>query len=652
MSKIIRKMSQLFSGSLGMFGGVKPDEPLAGKLRAAQIATIVRNTPWIMGANVVNAVIFLTAYLHSQYHVVAVVWTFWMLSISLYFYLRHRNVRTLPPPTSVSVRAIHKVTLNAFIIGCLWAVVPIAFLEGGSGTSQMVIVALVTGMACGGALSLSSVPIAAISFMIPVFASGSLAFARFDSFLFFLISSLMTVYLFMLLRSIVTYANQFAQRFVSEMSHEEAAYTDLLTGLPNRLAFEKQMEEVLYGARRYGDQFAIMLLDLDRFKEINDTFGHSAGDDFLVETAERLKLCLRDGDILARISGDEFVVIASKVAESGHALALADRLMRALDRPVQLRGVDVQGSVTIGIALVPSDGIVCTDLMKKADEALYKAKNACRGTCQFYNQHDENRALLQKELANDLRHAISNDQLNLVFQPIMNAKDGSISAFEALLRWSHPERGVIPPDEFIPLAEKSGLIHELGEWAISRAVREASLWPDHIRVAINISPVQFRTLELISIVARVIKKYRIDPARIELEITESLVLSNIERAETILQRLSEMGVKIALDDFGTGFSSLSYLVRLPLDRLKIDRSFIRELPASRTCAKLVRGIVGLAEQFELELVAEGVETHEQLSFLRDFKIGEIQGYVISHPLDRETLPDFLKITNACTVRAA
>lgn len=642
MEQIRRHISLLFSGSLAPFGGPILAEPMAGKLRAAQVATIARNTPWIMAANVINSVIFLISYLYSHYHVAAVVWAFLTLATSLYFYLRHRTVRYMPPPASVSIRAIYKVTGNAFVIGCLWAIVPIIFLEGGSGSSQLIIVALVTGMVCGGALSLSSVPVAAIAFMVPIFIASGVAFARFDIFLFLLISGLMIVYLSMLLRSIVTYATQFADRFVSEMSHEEAAYTDSLTGLPNRLAFEKHLEEALYGARRYGDQFALMLLDLDRFKQINDTFGHAAGDEFLIETSARLKLCLRDGDLLARISGDEFVVIANKVSESGHALALADRLMRAFERPINLRGMEVQGSVTIGIALVPSDGLVRGQVIKKADEALYKAKSMQRGTCQFYNSSDENRALLQKELLSDLRHALANNELSLVFQPIMRVQDGSISAFEALLRWSHPDRGTVPPDEFIPLAEKSGLIHDLGEWVISQAAYQVSLWPKHVRVAINISPVQFRTLELVSVVERAIGKYHIDPGRLELEITESVVLADVERAEAVLVRLREMGVGIALDDFGTGYSSLSYLVRLPLNRIKIDRSFVKELPASAVCTKLVKGIVGLAEQFELELVAEGVETLEQLRFLSIFKIEEMQGYGISKPLKADVVLNFLR----------
>jgi len=477
---------------------------------------------------------------------------------------------------------------------------------------------------------------------LPIFFACAYAFARMNTLSFWLVCGLMVMYFAVLMRAIVVYANQFAERFLSELDNEMAARTDGLTSLPNRNAFEKEFDLKARRAARYGEKFAVYFIDLDRFKDINDNFGHEGGDEFLIEVANRLRLCTREIDFVTRFAGDEFAVLASGIEEATQALVVAERLLKAFESPFKIQNVSIQGSATIGIAMIPSDGLDRTEIMRKADEALYNAKNKRRGTFQFFDQDSENAALVKKDLVQDLREAIGNGEMRLTFQPVVDLRDNSITCFEALVRWKTPRRGEVSPAEFIPLAEKAGLIHDIGEWVIVNALKEAVRWPDHIRVAINVSAVQFRTLEIVSVVERALATTGVDPARVEFEITESVVLADVDRAESVLRDLRNLGVSISLDDFGTGYSCLTYLLRLPIDRMKIDRSFVHEIPDSPDSCKIVRVIMGLAREFEIGVIAEGAETMEQIAFIRRHGITEVQGYAISKPLPASRVAAFIE----------
>jgi diguanylate cyclase (GGDEF)-like protein len=389
---------------------------------------------------------------------------------------------------------------------------------------------------------------------------------------------------------------------------------------------------VIDRVRRFGEMHSVLFLDLDRFKEINDTFGHGGGDEFLIQAASRLRVSVRDVDFVTRISGDEFAIILSGAGGSETVADVAERIQRNFGIPFRIQEHSVPGSVTIGIAMLPADGTDAETILQKADEALYAAKRNQRGTYRFCGLQDDEKIAHRNILLRELKKAIAHETFHLEFQPTMDVDNGLTTGFEALLRWNHPELGLVAAAEFIPLAEEAGLIHELGEWVIRKAIDEAATWPEHLRVAINVSSVQFRTLEIPALIERCIGKTDISADRIEIEVTESMILADIERANVALSKLRQIGVRIALDDFGKGYSSLVHLIRLPIDRIKIDQFFVGQLETSDECKKMVRAIVRLARELKINATAEGVETEAQLSFLKSAGCREAQGYFISHPV--------------------
>ena len=406
------------------------------------------------------------------------------------------------------------------------------------------------------------------------------------------------------------------------------AHFDGLTDLPNRILFRVRLEQALE-ALQPGEQLAVHYIDIDEFKSVNDALGHPIGDELLKGVADRLRGCLGDTDVAARLGGDEFAVIQTAIKDRSETTRLVDEIHSAIRQPFDCMGHLITTDASIGIALAPGDGVDLDQLLKNADLALYGAKADGRRTYRFFEAGMDHRAKVRRSLELDLRQAISDGSLETYYQPVVNLEDGKISSCEALLRWRHPERGMISPAEFIPIAEDSGLINQLGLWVLNTACAEAATWPDHVRVAVNVSPVQFRSPALALNVAAALAACGLPASRLELEITEAVLIRDDEAALDMLHQLRKLGVRIALDDFGTGYSSLSYLQRFPFDKIKIDRSFIRDLAGSGASSSIVQAVVNIAAASDMTTTAEGVETEQQRNLLYILGCTEMQGYLFS-----------------------
>jgi diguanylate cyclase (GGDEF)-like protein len=435
------------------------------------------------------------------------------------------------------------------------------------------------------------------------------------------------------------------KRTESQLNH--IALHDDLTSLPNRLMFNRRLDHSLGRHRRAGTAMAVLFMDLDRFKVINDSLGHAIGDDLLCQVADRLRAQCRDGDTMARIGGDEFAVLMENHDSLTDVSACGRRLVEELSAPYILHGKDCRVTVSIGISIFPADGSDSQALIKAADVAMYRAKETGRNNFLYYSPQMNVHTLERLELESDLRHALEQGELLLHYQPKVELATGRISGIEALLRWKHPIRGLVPPKEFIPLAEETGLIVPIGEWVLATACAQTKAWQDeghaNINVAVNLSARQFADPMLLPKLTRIIRDSGLHPSMLELEITESMVMSHGESAVAVLESLKSIGVQIALDDFGTGYSSLAYLKRFPIDTVKIDRSFIQDIPADSDDKKITRAIIAMAHSMRLKVVAEGVETAEQLSFLRTQRCDAVQGYILYRPLAGEAMAEVLEL---------
>jgi len=420
------------------------------------------------------------------------------------------------------------------------------------------------------------------------------------------------------------------ERHRAEESIAHMARHDALTQLPNRVLLREKMAEGLARVESSAESMAVFYLDLDNFKGINDTLGHPIGDKLLGAIAERIRFAVREGDTVARLGGDEFAILQCAASPEA-AAALARRLVEIISEPVEIDGQEINSGVSIGIALAPDDGHAADHLMKCADLALYRAKAEGRGTFRFFEPDMDARIQTRRALELDLRRALAAGEFTLAYQPQIHLASNELVAMEALLRWTSAERGSVPPCDFIPLAEEMGLIVPLGEWVLREACKEAARWPDPVKVAVNLSPVQFRNRGLVTTVTQALAAARLAPNRLELEITEAVLLQDDETIVSMLHQLRALGVRISMDDFGTGYSSLSYLRSFPFDKIKIDRSFIKDIDRNRDSAVIIRAIASLGTSLGIETTAEGIETVEQLDVVRRAGCTEMQGYLVSPP---------------------
>ena len=421
----------------------------------------------------------------------------------------------------------------------------------------------------------------------------------------------------------ITERKQAEQRLAFMAQH------DGLTGLPNRTLLRQRLDEILMHTRRSGDKAGVMVLGLDNFKAVNDSLGHAVGDKLLRGVARRLRSSLREEDAIARLNSDEFAIVHPGIARPEDAVLVARRLLAAIGEPYLLDGHSIVIGASIGIAMAPGDGDDSEKLLKNADMALSRAKVESRGTFSFFEPEMDARAQARRKIEIELRAAIQNDVLRPYYQPLVNLATGRIAGFEALVRWPDAERGLVPPSEFIPVAEETGLIHAIGTMMLRRACADAALWPDDVSVAVNLSPLQFRSGNLLSVVTEALKLAGLAPKRLELEITETLMLEKSDEVLATLHALRALGVRISMDDFGTGYSSLSYLRSFPFDKIKIDRSFVTDLDGNVEAQAIVRSIVSLGKGLGVIITAEGVETEGELRCLRNEGCDQAQGFLFS-----------------------
>ncbi|MBI2236614.1 MAG: EAL domain-containing protein [Magnetospirillum sp.] len=431
------------------------------------------------------------------------------------------------------------------------------------------------------------------------------------------------------------------ERKKTEERIKNLAYFDVLTGLPNRRLFTDRLQVAVANAHRHGQQLAIMFLDLDLFKRINDTLGHALGDMVLVETAKRLGLCVREGDTVARLGGDEFTILLPELAHVEDAAKLAERMIAHVKQPFMVDDHELYVTTSIGIAVYPDDGTTVDTLIKNADTAMYRVKDLGRNSYQLYTPAMNARSFERLAMESSLRHAVTRGEFMLAYQVKVDLARGQMSGVEALVRWNHPEMGLVPPMDFIPLAENMGLISEIGEWVLITACRQCRSWHDMglppVRMAVNVSALQFRETDVPAVVRRALDESGLDPRYLELELTETVLMQRVDEVVAVLKQLRTMGVTISIDDFGTGYSSLNYLKRMPIDSLKIDRSFVHDIMDDGDGAEIVATIINLAHNLKLKAVAEGVETAAQAEFLKARGCDEVQGYLISRPVSAEDL---------------
>ncbi|HEV8486079.1 MAG TPA: EAL domain-containing protein [Blastocatellia bacterium] len=444
------------------------------------------------------------------------------------------------------------------------------------------------------------------------------------------------------------------KRAEEQLLHD--AFHDALTGLPNRAWFIEQLQVALNRTKRHGDRmFAVLFLDLDRFKVINDSIGHMCGDQLLIAIARRLQACLRPDDIVARLGGDEFTILLSDLKDAGDAIVVAERIQKQVSRAFNLSGYETFTTGSIGIALSDSGYDSPEDLLRDADTAMYQAKALGKAQHVIFNAGMHARALHALRLETDLRRAIDRQEFFLQYQPIVSLTTGTLSGFEALIRWRHPQHGVVPPIDFISVAEETGLIIPIGQWVLREACSQMRRWQSQLSsaaplfISVNLSGKQFAHPGLTDQIIQTLQLTGLDPRALKLEITESVVMENVEATAGMLERLRSLGVELSIDDFGTGYSSLSYLHRLPIDTLKIDRSFVSRIGENNDNKEIVRTIVMLAHTLGKGVVAEGVETKDQLQHLRELKCDSAQGYLFSRPVDPDDALELVRSTSQCLI---
>ncbi|WP_370641103.1 EAL domain-containing protein [Brevibacillus sp. HD3.3A] len=430
----------------------------------------------------------------------------------------------------------------------------------------------------------------------------------------------------------------------SEELIHHLAYHDALTDLPNRRMYTQHLSREIMQAKRFQSNLAVLFLDLDRFKDVNDSFGHDVGDLLLVEAANRLKACLRPTDVVARLGGDEFTVLLSQLADREEAAALANQIMEALQRPFILQDHSFNMSCSIGIALYPQDGDNADDLLKRADTALYTVKSRGKNGYDFFDPTMEAKSLERILMENELRKAIEQEQFQIYYQPKIDIATDTLTGMEALVRWVHPELGVIPPNRFIPIAEETGMIIALGEWILRQACRQNKIWHDQgylLKVSVNLSARQIYQKDLVEMIKQILAETELAAEWLELEITESIFVK-MEEATAVLQQIRDIGIHISIDDFGTGYSSFSYIKSLPVDTIKIDASFIRDIHHNQESQAIVKAIVTIAQSLNMNVIAEGIELNDQAAALQQNGCDHGQGYLFSRPLATDDFERYLR----------
>lgn len=631
---------------------------------ADRVSLLFNSLPLALAGVLINSAILSAVQWRAVNQANVSIWFGLILAVSsfrlgLYYRFRHKADSTDAGPW------FKLFLIGVLCSGLLWGSAAYLLLPDNNPTHQLFVIFVLGGMSAGAVTTLAASLQAVLLFLLPAIGPLIVRLVQLDSPLSNVMAGMVALFLLMVSiaawrsRQLITESLRRRYRHErAEAAMEFQAYHDSLTELPNRRLLVQRLEQEISRSKRHQYFAAVLFIDIDRFKTINDSLGHSVGDSLLREVAMRLKSNVREEDTAARLGGDEFVIILSELGDNDTLVArktqrLAEKIENLLSEPYQIEGHTLHVTPSIGIAMFPVDDADAEEVLKQSDIAMYRAKQLGRNTIQFYLPAMQQAAKTRLDIENELRDAVERDEMELYFQPQLDA-DGRMVGAETLLRWNHPQRGMISPADFIPVAEDTGTILILGEWVLQRACLQLKSWMDTTTdealcafpcLAINVSPKQFRQQDFFQRVQHIIKHTGVDPRHIELELTEGMLIENIEDTAEKMAQLADLGIRLAIDDFGTGYSSLHYLTRLRLDRIKIDQSFVRDIPRARHSEVIVETIILMAKNLGLDVIAEGVETEAQLNFLKQRGCFTYQGYYFSKPLPRDAFQRYLR--NGC-----
>jgi diguanylate cyclase (GGDEF)-like protein len=530
---------------------------------------------------------------------------------------------------------------NGVLLGSIWGAVPAFLFANAPESGRDVIICLCAGMMGGGVLVLGSAPAAAIGMIVPLVIGSIVGLAHVPGREAALLILLVLSYALVLIDGSTRQAIDLVTRLLSKFDLERLSCRDSLTGLPNVAGLREAIKQAITRGARSSKAFSVFQIDIHRLRDVNHRSGYAVGDELLRQVAARLRAASRDVDLVVRLDSDQFAVLALGLGGEATVRAYANRLLASFRQPFDLAGVEHAVEANLGAAVAREAGSRPDDILRNAALALSIAESLGPGQSHFYTVADEISRQTRDALERDLRDALTAGKLSLNYQPFLDIRTGGVVGFEALLRWNHPVRGFVPPPEIVGLAEERGLIDALGAYVLGEACAAAATWPAHLRVAVNVSPLQLRSRSLVAMVESALRKSGIAADRLEIEVTESALIEDQALARHLLTSLRDVGVSLALDDFGVGFSSLNYLRHPPFDRLKIDRAFIAESVQNADAGAIVRAILGLARDLRLRVTAEGIETGEQLAFLRENHCGEAQGYLIGKPMAADAVAAYL-----------
>lgn len=634
------RIRRFFEGDPLAFERRAVSPEVRARFRAEQLSDLERSTSVEMMASCIGALVFAMSMRETQRADQAGVWAVSIFILAGVIYGRRVSASRTPRRTA-SPNGIWRATANALLHSSLWGALPVFFFADAGLSEQFIISCLCVATLFGGGFALSMIPVALLAHIGPIAGGGLFAILAANNPVYDMIGGVVAIYAMVLVGAAISRAATAARRCASEVSAEEGALRDELTQLPNRVAFKEELARCFARFSRHEEHFTLMCFDLDSFKNVNDSMGHETGDDVLVEAARRLRSSVRETDMVARLGGDEFALIVADIDSVEEAASIAERIVAAFAPPFESAGRSLPISVSIGVAIAPSDGMDPESLLRNADSAMYATKQ--NGRCGYTLFRDRFGFISERNTLDDeLDRAFAENELFMAFQPFVDTETLRTTGFEALLRWRHPARGVLSAAEIVPLFERAGQIELVGAWALEEAIRIASDWPSHLRLAVNVSALQLRKPTFEKRVVDALAKSSFDPRRLELELTESALIVDGEKAFGMLASLRRMGVRTALDDLGTGYSSLANLVELPLDRLKIDRSFVMHLETNAMCASVVKLSVELARSLSLAVTAEGIENKRQLEMLRGYGCREGQGYLFSEPRPANELAPFFE----------
>lgn len=620
-------------------------------LQLDQFESVARSTPAAMVGHCINATIAAVAFVNVAAPWELALWTTYAYAIAAHVLLR--RVRTAKRPLQATSAQFSRVLerraiLFAIALALPWTYLAVRYLGATSQTSETILISLGVGMAASGAVLLAPVPRAALSYMSTILIPTALVCAfTLATPQYFLLAALAVSYWVFLFALVMTTSNVYRSKSLAiaqltaalddaraaRARSEHQALHDPLTEVANRRAFMHRLNAAVTRSMATGcPTWAVFLIDLDRFKVVNDTMGHKCGDELLLQVAARLAASVKAGDLVARLGGDEFAVVANGVHDAGDAEQIAARLLREFERPFGVLERSISIAISIGVALPLSPDMDSEQIIRCADLAMYDAKASGSNRYKVFELDMQDRMDARSAVEMRLREAIAKRQLELVFQPIYDLATLRLARFEALIRWRHPEKGVLPPSDFLPIAEEMGLTTEIGRWVVHEACREAATWPSRVAVAVNFSPIQVNHTAVVDLVEGALADSALAPERLEIEITETALLSDTQQTLQKLERLKQLGVRLSMDDFGTGYSSLSYLATFPLDGIKIDKGFIGRFSERNECAEIMRAMIDLADALHRTCTVEGIETAAQLSAAQALGAKYGQGYYFSPPM--------------------